>query len=98
MVKVVADAKTLDLPRFPKLCIGDKQLGGITALSFDKNDNFDYGELLFYVDASSEEEVLEMLKGASLLVSDALVRVDAEELAISANVKSLSVIVRARGE
>ena len=92
-VKIVVGAKAKDLPRFPKLVNGETQIGGISALHFDENDNFEYGEFLFSINASSEKEAAMIVATSSLVVSDALIRVDANDLAIASNVKSLSVVV-----
>lgn len=91
--KIVVDAIGADLPRFPKLTIGQNQLGGISALSFDEKDRFQSGEFLFYIHAASQADAALMLSAASLTVSDALIRVDTEKLAFSSDIKSLSVVI-----
>ena len=93
MVKIVVGAKAKDLPRFPKLVNGETQIGGISALHFDENDNFEYGEFSFSINASSEKEAAMIVATSSLVVSDALIRVDANVSVIASNVKSLSVVV-----
>ena len=93
LVRVIVDAQSLDLPRFPKLCMGDVQIGGVSAISFDENDNFESGEFAFYVNAGSEKEAMMMIESATLEISDALIRVDSTDIDISSNVRSLSVIV-----
>jgi len=87
-VRVVVKANAKDLPRLPKLVNGETRIGGTSALNFDQNDNFDYGEFLFTVNAGSEKEVA----ASSLVVSDALIRVEAGDLDISSNVKSFFVV------
>lgn len=91
-VKVMIDAVSKDLPRFPKLCIGDSTIGGLSSLYFDENDNFDFGEFIFYINADSEAEAETTLAEASLVISDALIRVDADKMLFSSNTKSLSVV------
>lgn len=92
-VKVIVDASSEDLPRFPKLVIGDEVFGGMSALNFDEMDNFESGEFLFTVGADSLNTESTLNENASLVVSDALLRVDAKELEISSSVKSLPVVV-----
>lgn len=94
LVKVIINAESLDLPRFPKLVNGKAEFGGISALYFDENDDFETGEFIFYVKANNEKEVATIVAGASLVVSDALLRVDAENLNISSSIKSLSVVAK----
>ena len=90
-VSILANGK--DLPRFPKLVNGTTQIGGISALRFNETDDFESGEFLFTVNAGSQKEALKMVAESSLVVSDALIRVDTDELAFSSNVKSISVVV-----
>lgn len=93
LIKIVVDANAKNLPRLPKLCIGDAQIGGISALHFDANDNFDFGEFLFTINANSEKEALIMAASSSLSISDALIRVDSSNLEVSSSTKLLSVLV-----
>ena len=90
-VKVTVDAITKDLPRFPKLCIGGKEVGGIASLDFDNNSVWKSGEFLFDVFAASEQEVAAQLASADLTVNEALIRVASSDLTVSSNVKSLVV-------
>lgn len=93
LVTVIVEALALDLPRFPKLTIGDTQIGGISALSFDENTNFSSGEFQFSLNAESEKRAIELLDNASLVLSDALIKVEAEEMIFSSSIKTISVIV-----
>ena len=61
-------------------------------MHFDENDDFKYGEFLFHINASSEDEA-EMIAGeSSLVISDILMRVDAGTSSMSSNIKSLDVV------
>ncbi len=92
IVRVIVDAISKDLPRLPKLVNGNNQIGGVSVLHFDENDDFKYGEFLFHINASSEDEA-EMIAGeSSLVISDILMRVDAGTSSMSSNIKSLDVV------
>lgn len=90
---VVAAEESKDLPRLPKLVNGETEIGGVSALHFDENSNFDSGEFLFDVNAGSKAEAEQMVAASSLLVGGAMIRVDTKDLTITSSVKSLSVVV-----
>jgi len=84
MITPLQDTKLL--PRFPMLVCGDNRLGGASATNFNQDDVFEFGEFVFFVEASSIEEISSLIAGASIEINQAL-----EMVSVESNARVLSV-------
>lgn len=91
---VVINALSGDVPRFLKIVNGESEYANLSSVNNFKNDtiDFDYGEYTFALPIDSEDEAAAFMESASLVVTDALIRVDADDLPISSSIKSISVV------
>lgn len=92
MVTVTIKPHNETLPRYPKLVVGGEEIGGFSSLNFNEDAVFDFGEFIFYLPAESIETASSMLKDASLVVEDALIKVAATDTIFTSNIKSLNVV------
>lgn len=91
---VTINALSGDVPRFMKIVNGESEYVNLSSVANFDNDtgNFEYGEYSFILPADSEDEAAAFMETASLVVTDALIRVDADDLPISTSTKSISVV------
>ena len=91
---VVINALSGDVPRFLKIVNGESEYANLSSVNNFKTDNSDFksGEYTFVLPIDSEDEAAAFMESASLVVTDALIRVDADELPISSSIKSISVV------
>lgn len=92
-ILVTVTANTADLPRFPRLVVGDRVIGGAAALNFDEDGNFASGVFQYDVKADSKEAALTQVANANIVVENALLRVDSSKLRIGSDVQSVTVVV-----
>lgn len=91
---VVINALSGDVPRYLKIVNGESEYANLSSVNNFKNDtsDFDYGEYTFFLPIDSEDEAAAFMESAALVVTDALIRVDADDLPISSSIKSISVV------
>ncbi len=91
---VVINALSGDVPRFLKIVNGETEYVTLTSVNNFKTDtsDFDYGEYTFALPIDSEDAAAAFMESAALVVTDALIRVDADDLPISSSIKSISVV------
>ncbi|MBR4057901.1 MAG: hypothetical protein IKK00_07190 [Oscillospiraceae bacterium] len=91
---VVINALSGDVPRYLKIVNGESEYANLSSVNNFKNDTSDFksGEYTFALPIDSEDEAAAFMESASLVVTDALIRVDADDLPISSSIKSISVV------
>lgn len=90
-VRIAIIPNTEDLPRFPELVSSEQRVGGMSSLKFKENE-FIFGEFIFYIPAITLEDAESWINNSSLEVNEALVTVKATDLSFSSNIKTLSII------
>jgi len=91
---VVINALSGDVPRYLKIVNGESEYANLSSVNNFKTDtsDFDYGEYTFALPIDSEDEAAAFMESAALVVTDALIRVDADDLPISSSIKAISVV------
>lgn len=92
-IRATITPNTVDLPRFPRLVVGDQVIGGAATLNFDEDGNFASGVFQYDVKADSKEAALAQVANANIVVENALLRVDSSKLRIGSSVQSVTVTV-----
>jgi len=90
-VKVTVKGLMNDLPRFPRIKTEGNEIGGISALTFNEDDEFENGEWLFYLEANSIEQLQEIIEDSTIEISDSLVKVAVDSVECSSNI-ALSIV------
>lgn len=91
---VVINALSGDVPRYLKIVNGESEYANLSSVNNFKTDTSDFksGEYTFALPIDSEDEAAAFMESAALVVTDALIRVDADDLPISSSIKSISVV------
>ena len=92
-IQATITPNTVDLPRFPRLVVGDQVIGGVATLNFDEDGNFASGVFQYDEKADSKEAALAQVANANIVVENALLRVDSSKLRIGSSVQSVTVTV-----
>lgn len=94
LVDIEIEAIEGDLPRFPKIDYDGQIIGGVSSLSFDNESNPLSDVFEFKGTAYDGQMVDNMLYSGNLVISEALLRAEAERFPVESNIQSLTVIIK----
>ena len=89
---IIASPLGDELPRFPKLLVGDREIGGVSLLTLDENGDCTQAEFRF-VYRDNEGELNEMINDMELKIGNSLIKTSAENGAKAARSTKISLPV-----